>query len=50
MYYNEDLIRNTEHIHLFEISEPNKSTIIPGRSRSIEGDVYEEECRKDNIE
>jgi len=50
MYFKEDLVRNNKHTRFFEISEPENNIIVLGRSRSIEGDVHEDECRKDNIE
>jgi lipoate---protein ligase len=49
MFFAEDLIRNNEITPFFDISEPEKSTVVLGRSRTIEGDVNEKECLENNV-
>jgi lipoate-protein ligase A len=49
MLFAENLIRDNSITQYFDIYEPTDYTIVLGRSRTVESDVYEENCKLDNV-
>jgi lipoate---protein ligase len=49
MFLAENLIRDDSIKNYFDISEPKDLTVVLGRSRTVEGDVFEDKCSAENV-